>query len=262
MSTIKKVLIAGATGSVGLPIPNALLAKSSFNVTILSRVSSKATFPPSIPVIKVSDAYTVPELTLAFKNQDAVIIALTTSLIDVPGVKRTIPSEYGANNLDPRGLSFIHVYDIKGAILEYLIPKAKERDGKLTWTSISCGSWLDGALDPSKSGNFLGIDLKARKATIYDSGNARFAITTSQNTALAIVRALTNPELTANKQVFLADFVSTAHNMVASLEKQTGKQFEITQKDTASEIKFLREKSAMITNILGCWFIQHRLMGN
>jgi nucleoside-diphosphate-sugar epimerase len=257
-TTIKNVLIAGATGSVGLPILNALLAEPSFTVTILSRASSKATFLPYIPIIKISDDYTIAELTSAFKNQDAVIIALTTSVVTADGkdglairlidaavaagVKRFIPSEYGANNLDPRARSLIPIYDIKGAMLEYLIAKAEESNGKLTWTSISCGSWLDWALDPLKSGNFLGIDVKSRKATVYDSGDARFAITTSMNTGLAVARALKHADLTANKQVFLADFVSTTNEIVASLEKQTGDKFEITHKDTASEIKVMKEK--------------------
>jgi nucleoside-diphosphate-sugar epimerase len=257
-ATIRNVLIAGATGSVGLPILHALLAEASFNVTILSRSSSNATFPPNIPVIKVSDAYTVSELTTAFKNQDAVIIALTTSsviaagkdglafrLIDAAvaaGVKRFIPSEFAANNLDPRARSLVPIYEIKGTMLEYLIARAKESNGKLTWTSICCGSWLDWALDPSKSGNFLGIDVKARTATIYDSGNERFAVTTSGNVGLAVVRALKYADLTANKQVFLADFVSTTNEIVASLEKQDGEQFATTKKDSKSEIKILREK--------------------
>jgi nucleoside-diphosphate-sugar epimerase len=257
-TTIKNVLIAGATGSVGLPILEALLAEPSFTVTILSRASSKAAFPPNIPVIRVSDDYTVAELTSAFKSQDAVIIALTTSsvtadgrdglairLIDAAvaaGVKRFIPSEYGANNLDPRARSLIPIYDIKGAMLEHLIAKAKESSGKLTWTSISCGSWLDWALDPSKSGNFLGIDVKGKRAAVYDSGNARFAITTSVNTGLAVVRALKYADLTANKQVFLADFVSTTNEIIASLEGQTGEKFMIKRVDTAPEIKVMREK--------------------
>jgi len=259
MSTaIKNVLIAGATGSLGLPILNALHEESSFNVTILSRASSTATFPPNIPVIKVSDEYTVHELTSAFKNQDAVIIALTTSavsadgkdglairLIDAAvaaGVKRFIPGEFGANNLDPRARSLVSVYDIKGNMLEYLIAKANHSNGKLTWTSISCGSWLDWALDPVKSGNFLGIDVKARTATVYDSGNARFAITTSGNAGLAVVRVLVHADMTPNKQVFLNDFTGTTREIVASLEKQTGKNFKVTQKDSAAEIKALKKK--------------------
>jgi nucleoside-diphosphate-sugar epimerase len=259
MSTpMQNVLIAGASGSIGTPILNALLADPSFTVTILSRISSKATFPPNVPVVKVSDAYTLPELTLAFENQDAVVIALTTSsvtkdgrdglairLIDAAvaaGVKRFIPSEFGVNNLDPRARSLVPVYDIKGAMLEHLIAQSLASNGKLTWTSICCGSWLDWALDPTKSGNFLGIDVKARKAVIYDSGSARFSVTTSGNTGLAVVRALKYADTTANKQVFLSDFVTTTREVLASLEKQMGEKFTITQKESGSEIKSQKEK--------------------
>jgi nucleoside-diphosphate-sugar epimerase len=259
MSTaIRNVLIAGATGSVGSPILDALLAESTFTVTILTRASSKASFPKGIPVIRVSDAFTVSELTSAFQNQDAVVVALTTSsvtkdgrdglafrLIDAAvaaGVKRFIPSEYGANNLDPRGRNLVPVYDIKGAMLEHLIAQSKASNGKLTWTSICCGSWLDWALDPAKSGNFLGIDVKAKTATIYDSGNARFAVTTSVNTGLAVARALKDADATANKQLFLADFITTTRQIIASLEKQTGERFSVVQKASGPEIKALRDK--------------------
>lgn len=67
---------------------------------------------------------------LAFKLIDAAIAA---------GVKRFIPSEFGANNLDPRARQLVPTYDIKGAILEYLQKKAEESNGSLTWASISCG---------------------------------------------------------------------------------------------------------------------------
>lgn len=77
--SIQNVLIAGATGSVGAPILSALLAEPSFNVTILSRKSSNAVFPSDVAVIKVSDAYTVAELTSAFRGQDAVVVAVSTA---------------------------------------------------------------------------------------------------------------------------------------------------------------------------------------
>jgi len=137
-TVIRNVLIAGATGSVGTPILTALPAEPTFRVTILWRGTSSARFPPNVPVIKVSDDYTLSELTAAFKDQDAVISALSTTpvtrdegtsglayrLIDAAlaaGVKRFIPSEFGANNLDPRSRTLVPVYDRKGAMLEYLI---------------------------------------------------------------------------------------------------------------------------------------------
>ncbi|KAF2267201.1 NAD(P)-binding protein [Lojkania enalia] len=253
-SVIKNVIIAGATGSVGAPILKALLDEPSFNVTILTRASSSAKFPKGTPVKSISDEYTVEELTKAFKGQDAVVVALSTTpvarddlafrIIDATiaaGVKRLIPSEFGANNLDPRATSLVPVYEAKGKMLQYLQKKAAASNGKLTWTSISCGSWLDWALNPLKSGNFLFIDVKNRKATVYDSGKAPFTITTSRNTGLAVARALLKADETENKQIFLSDFVSNSREIIASLEKQTGDKWDITVKDSKPEIEALRK---------------------
>jgi hypothetical protein len=95
-------------------------------------------------------------LTEAFKGQDAVITALNTQpvsqgdlahrMIDAAaaaGVRRFVPSEFGANNLDPRARKLVPVFDAKGHTLEYLQKKAKESGGALTWTSFSVGPWLD-----------------------------------------------------------------------------------------------------------------------
>jgi hypothetical protein len=98
------------------------------------------------------------------------------------------------------------------------------------------------ALDPAKSGNFLAIDVKNRSATIYDSGNARFSVTTSTNTALAVVKSLLKPEETVNKHIFLSDFTATPRAIISALEQATGEKFSITQKESAPILKDLRER--------------------
>ncbi|USP78851.1 hypothetical protein yc1106_06125 [Curvularia clavata] len=257
-SPIKKVIILGASGSVGKPILAALLAEPSFTVTIVGRASSSAKFPTGVPVKTVSDDFTVEELTTIFRGQDAVVVALSTlpvtaggkdglafRLIDAAlaaGVKRFIPSEFGANNLDPRARALVPTYDIKGNMLEYLQQTCASSNGKMTWSSICCGSWLDWALDASRSNNFLGVDVKNRTATIYDSGNKPFAVTTSSNTGLAVARVLGHADMTANKQIFLADFQVSMREIVAELEKQMSTKFSITEKDSASAIKELKKR--------------------
>jgi hypothetical protein len=84
--------------------------------------------------------------------------------------------------------------------------------------------------------------VKARKAALYDSGTSRFAVTTSNNTALAVVEALLKPEESKNKQVFLSDFTTTPRAIISALEKATGDTFAITQKESKAELKALREK--------------------
>ncbi|PSN72212.1 NAD(P)-binding protein [Corynespora cassiicola Philippines] len=258
---LKNIIIAGATGSVGAPILSALLEAQTFNITVLSRASSPATFPPNIHAIKISDEYPLAELTEAFAGQDAAIIALSTQTVahkdgsqkdDLPfrlidaavaaGVKRFIPSEFGTNNLDPKARSLSPVYNAKGEMLEYLMKKSEESDGKLTWTSFSCGSWLDWALDPAKSGNFLFIDVKNRKATVYDKGTSPFTVTTSKNTGLAVARALAEPELSANRQVFLRDFSTNSLSIIAALEAEMGHKFAVEERESAPEMKERREK--------------------
>ena len=257
-SHIKNVLILGASGSVGAPILNALLTEPSFNVTIVSRASSSASFPSDIPVIKISDAFTTEELTEAFRAQEAVVVALTTGsvisgkkdglafrLIDAAlaaGVRRFIPSEFGANNLDPRARALVPTYDRKGEVLEYLMEACENSQGKLTWSSICCGSWLDWALDPAKSGNFLSIDVKGRKATVYDSGTRRFAITSSKNTGLAVAKALLDPAMTANKQIFLCDFSASTRQIVSALEAEMKTRFLIEEKQSGPDIKRFRDQ--------------------
>lgn len=170
---------------------------------------------------------------------------LATRIVDAAaaaGVKRIIPSEFGANNLDPRAAGLVPVYALKGEMLRYLKAKAEASNGALSWTSISCGSWLDWALDPGKSGNFLGIDVKGRKATIWDSGRSRFSVTTSENTGLAVARALLHPERTANQQIFLSDFVTCSREIVECLERVTGEAFSIEERASAPEIESAKER--------------------
>jgi uncharacterized protein YbjT (DUF2867 family) len=52
-SIYRNVLLVGATGVVGAHILPALLADSTFNVSILSRVNSSAKSPSNAKVIKV-----------------------------------------------------------------------------------------------------------------------------------------------------------------------------------------------------------------
>jgi hypothetical protein len=126
------------------------LINHHFNITVVSRHTSKATFEPSIKIVKVSDSYPKEELLPIFEGQDAVVVSirhaaneLQIGMIDAAvdaGIKRFIPSDYGsvaenpeATALDPR----------KGDcenVVEYL--RSKESYG-LTWTAVITGLFFD-----------------------------------------------------------------------------------------------------------------------
>merc|ERR1712098_788130 len=76
MSSIKNVVLAGASGNLGPAILKALLDSSKFNVTFLTRHESKATFPSAAKVVRV-DYSSLQSLTSAFQGQGAIVSTLS-----------------------------------------------------------------------------------------------------------------------------------------------------------------------------------------
>jgi len=74
-STYQNVLLIGASGNLGKPILSALRADSTFNVTVLSRADSAATFSSDVKMIK-ADYSNKDALVKAFTGQDVVISAV------------------------------------------------------------------------------------------------------------------------------------------------------------------------------------------
>src|SRR5262245_27831513 len=67
-------------------------------------------------------------------------------------------------------------------------------------------------------------------------------VTTSSSTGLAVAKVLLKPELTANKQVFLSDFVTNVREIVDNLEEQIGEKFSIEEKQSGPVIKELKQR--------------------
>ena len=66
---IRNVILIGAGGNLG-PLILAALLLSPFNISILSRATSKSTFPASVHVFRTD--YTEASLLCAFAGQDAI----------------------------------------------------------------------------------------------------------------------------------------------------------------------------------------------
>ncbi|OIW34238.1 NAD(P)-binding protein [Coniochaeta ligniaria NRRL 30616] len=236
-SPFKSILLIGAGGSIGSVVLSALLAEPSLSVTVLQRASSKSRFPPSLKIITVSDTYPTSELIPAFKGQDAIINCMATfsvtdqyRIIDAAvaaGVRRYSPSEYGLNNARADAQALSTVFAEKGAVQAYLRRKGEE--GEIEWMSITCGMWVAWSVPHS----FMGLDVAGRKMEILDDGEGRVSCTTEENTALAVVRALTVATAeTKNRNVFLQDFSASQNELLAEVERQTGEKFEVSQVDS------------------------------
>ncbi|KAK4221308.1 NAD(P)-binding protein [Podospora fimiseda] len=244
----RKVLLIGATGSIGSIILQALITSPiPISVTILKHAGSTAPPPPNIPVITLS-SYNAPISTLVpiLGGYDAIISCQTTfsvssqlNLIDAAiqaGVKRFFPSEYGLNNMRDDTQALCSVFKEKGTIQKYL----REREDQIEWTSIACGTWLKWSFEHG----FLGIDVKGKKTRYWDDGEGRFSINTEGLTAKAMVKAVTSHwEETRNRIVFLSEVVTSQREIVEEVERQMGgKKFEVEKVDMEEEVKRLQER--------------------
>jgi hypothetical protein len=151
MTALRKVIIVGAGGTnIGHHVARTLAADPSFELSILSRASSKSTYPSNATIITVPDKAGHEDYVKALQGQDTVVSALgfeglptEKAIIDAAieaGVKRFMPSEYGMDNTNPASQNLSPVFKLKAGIIEYL--KSKESTG-LTWTAVPTGMWLD-----------------------------------------------------------------------------------------------------------------------
>lgn len=137
-----------ASGNTGKIIIDGLLSSTKFNITVLSRKESKATYPQGITV-RTTD-FSETDLVSALQGQDVVISALGVegfgqqqTIVDAAaraGVKRFLPSEFSASSEDPAVLGLLPIFKQKKTLLDYL--KSKEKDG-LTWTGLATGLLFD-----------------------------------------------------------------------------------------------------------------------
>lgn len=244
-SPFKNIVIIGASGSIGSILLEAFINTPSVTITVLQRASStKTVLPPSVRVITIPDDYPHGSLVAAFANQDAVINCVTTLAVRTQlriisaaaeaGVRRFVPSEYGLNNNNPVARALCPVFREKGEVQDHL----RTLEHRMEWMSVACGMWLKW----SATHEFLGMHIAERRFVIWDDGEGLFSTTTEENTALAVVNALTKKWTeTANKVLWLSDFAVSQKDLLDALERFTGEKFETEHIDSES---FIREKQA------------------
>jgi uncharacterized protein YbjT (DUF2867 family) len=235
----KNVILLGATGDTGKYILSALLADSTFNVSILSRINSNATFPSNVKVFKV-DYSDKDALTKALVGQDVVISTvggeglfdnfgrtLVEAAIDA-GVKWFIPSEFGTDYDDPIAAT-IPPLSSKLAVAKLL----RENQSHINHTFITTGMFLDWGFD----NGFLGFDIPNRTVTLYDEGKARTSGTILPHIAQAVVAAIHHPEISLNKRIYIADATFTQEEVLALFEKYTNTKWKVKHVSTKDKQK-------------------------
>lgn len=229
-SSLKNVLLLGGAGTLGPSIISALFKAGTFNVSVLSRPTSKSTFPPG--VTKLTSDFTSESLLSSFKGQDVVIDLIAQAAVDSrkqfvdaavsAGVKRFIPSEFSGNMDNSTNIKIISIFADRVAVREYLKGKAAANPG-FSYTTVSSGPFYDWALKAA----FIGFDPKTQSATIYDSGNQPFSCTTLSTVGLAVASILSKPAETANKSIYIQSFNPTQNEILAALEEVTEAKWKV-----------------------------------
>ncbi|OLN96270.1 Bifunctional pinoresinol-lariciresinol reductase 1 [Colletotrichum chlorophyti] len=248
--SIKTVAVVGASGLVGLRVVKALQEKG-FEVTAVSRELSTATFPSGVAVRK-ADLSSVESLTAAFAGQDAVVSAISTVAVIVPGaqdplidasvaagVKRFIPSEYGLNTRNLEGEILGDWLKAKTTAVDYLIKKAEEDPG-FTWTGIGTSLFFDWSI----TRGIYGISLENNSITIFDSGNQKVSTTSLSFLAEGIAAVLQHPTETANKYINIVEFEVTQNQLHKLFEEETGFEFTVQHKTSDEAERVGKEKLA------------------
>ncbi|CAF9914410.1 MAG: hypothetical protein GOMPHAMPRED_008154 [Gomphillus americanus] len=225
--SFKSVVVVGGGGNLA-PVLIKTLLQSSLKVTVLSRQSSRGTFPPDVNVVKISDEYPHDEIVAALKGHDAVVSTFTSvqkAVIDASieaGIKRFVPAEFGSDNRSAEAQAAVPLWKDKVAAVDYL--KSKESSG-LSWTAVACNPFFDWAFNVTKGG-FFKIDLKNKKALVFDNGNHLWSTSNLHQVGLAVRRVLENPEVVKNKYVFVESFTITQNQLLDGLEKGLDIKFD------------------------------------
>ncbi|KAM0352356.1 hypothetical protein ACHAPU_002021 [Fusarium lateritium] len=230
MSAFKNIAVAGASGDLGSAVFERLVASNKFNLTVLTRSSSKATFPEGVKVVEV-DYDSLDSLTAALQGQDAVVSTLGSLaipsqdlLVDAAvaaGVKRFIPSEFGSNLAIP-SVRKLPIFHTKVVIQDKLIALARE--GKITYTFVHNSIFLDWGIN----NNFF-FDFSKPEITLWDGGNVEFSTTKLSSVGDSVVGVLTHPEETQDRIVYIQN-TSLTQNKFLELAKEVNPSKEWTVK--------------------------------
>ncbi|KAF7563331.1 hypothetical protein G7046_g780 [Stylonectria norvegica] len=265
----RKIAIVGGTGTIGAVTLSALLAKKIHTITAISRTDSKATFPAEVIVKKGS--YSDEEfLVSALKGQDVLIIqlgrfaedALHEQLIRAAGkagVPYVLPTEFGSD------------IEAEQMVKEQFVLWGKaerraliEKSGS-SWIAVVNNPWYDWSLPQG----FWGIDVKERKATLYNGGDVKANTSTLPRTGEATAELLSLPEekLAAfkNKPFYISSFYITQREMLDSVQRVTGTTDSDWKIDVRDSIEVGKEADeevnkgnhmAIVAKFFSCHFLK------
>ncbi|CAH0024604.1 unnamed protein product [Clonostachys rhizophaga] len=246
----RKIAITGASGQLGKPTIDALIALGVHTITAIQRPEADSTFPAGV-IVKRGNLEDEVFLADVLKGQDAlVLLPPLAQLVKLQepairaasrvGVPYVFPSEFGPDPFASRLIEENKLLIAKKSIRDLI-----ENLGVSSWISIAIGPWLDAGL----TAGLWGIDPKARKATIWRGADAKANTATVAHTGEAVAAVLSLPEddlaKYKNKAVYTSSFYLTQREILDAVQRATGTtdaDWDITSRDVNEVAKEYEEK--------------------
>jgi len=246
---LQPIALIGANSRIGPALIAEVEGSTLFTLTILQRPASRPphTTSPSTKLVTLPSDLTAPsarsELVSALKGHTALISALPGSSVDLhkaiadacitASIPRFIPADYGSvDSADPVVAALVPLYKQKTAVREYLTELTRQHP-HFSWTSLVCGHFFDYGLDTE----LLMFNVRAATAEIFDGGNVKWSASTLKQIGRGVVGIFGALEETKNKKLYMQSFLTTQNEVLAALEKVSGKKFEVTQLRSGEYIK-------------------------
>ena len=230
----RKAIVIGAGSGLGRAIVSALHSIPSLSVTVLARPQSQ--LPDFLSTVRVlrgdladtaflADAFTGHDLAISCVGPAA--IGTQKVLIDAAaaaGVRRFLPSEWSADTADPAVVAAIGFYAAKTEVVAHLRATAM-RVPEFEWTAVVCGAWWDVCLGTGE----MGLDLKGRKAVLYDGGERKVGGTTIAGVAKAVKSLAEKPEVGRSQFVYVQGMEASQKELLRALEEATGNKWAVDE---------------------------------
>ncbi|KAF9957681.1 hypothetical protein BGZ72_001538 [Mortierella alpina] len=230
MASSLTTAVAGATGTLGAPVTNALLV-AGYKVKVLTRATTSS---DALDVYQskgahiVFDAYNGKNLQDALQGVDIVLSTVGTgadlynsqvALIDAAkaaSVKRFVPSEFGLD-----GIRYTREHDLH----PFLADKAKLRDylekSGLEYTYILNGLFAEYL-------PIFGFDLKNKTVTTHAPPMTQFSITSIADVARFTALVLSSSH-SRNATLRVVSYRATFQEYMRLFEQATGSQWQLVQ---------------------------------
>ena len=218
-----------ATGRIGQHIFQALVARGTFCVTVLTRTNNLAQAHAGVDV-KTVDYDEPASVVDALKGQEALVITMANTAPDTQqlvlvkaaadaGVRWILPNEWGSDTAHPYNQR-AGVYRNKQAVRD-LIDELRVS----SWVAVVSNQWFEMSLSTGR----YGIDINRRKVTFFDDGTAKTTTTTKLQVGRAVASLLSLPEdgsspaLSdfAHRHIYISSFLLSQRDMLGAVQRNT-----------------------------------------